>query len=169
MPPTFGEPRRISWRQLFAVFGGLGSSPSIHSCGEVHIPFENRGIRGISGNFGEFRGISGDFGEFRGEPILGVFGHFGEILAKNLSFGVKFQKCRNTVSCGFDLRSKPSRRWRRTRSSTQNLWTSQPGQNLVFLHFWRNRQPDRAKSLPGSQCTVLRVCLPHPDCHRSPL
>ena len=55
----------------FSVFGGLGCSPSIHSCGEVHIPFENRGI---SGDFGEFRGISGDFGEFRGERILGVLG-----------------------------------------------------------------------------------------------
>ena len=70
MPPNFGEPRGISWRQLFAVFGGLGSSPSIRSCGEVHIPFENRGI---SGDFGEFRGISGNFGEFRG-----ISGNFGE-------------------------------------------------------------------------------------------
>ena len=90
LPPNFGELRGISWRQLFAVFGGPGSSPSIHSCGEVHIPFENRGF---SGDFGEFWGYSGNFGGFRGiSPILGVLGILVRFWLEIFRLAWKFRK-----------------------------------------------------------------------------
>ena len=85
---------------LVAIFGGLGPSHSIRSCGEVHISFENRGI-------------SGDF-------QFGWFSAFWWDFSKKFLLAWKFQKWADIQSSvGLTSTWSLVEAWRRTRSSTQ--------------------------------------------------